>query len=299
MWIALAICSAALLGVYDIFKKVSVRNNAVIPVLAVSVCLSFIILTPLLLLSRANPDLAKEYSLFVPQIDLKTHFHIMVKSIIVLGSWISAYFGMKHVPITIYAPVRATQPIWTVVGAFIIFAERFSPLQALGVSLTLICFFFFSVVGKREGISWKSNKWMWLIILATLLGCASGLYDKHLMRSFDRMAVQVFSTMYQTLAMLIVTFCVWYPQRAHSTPFSWRWSIVGISIFLIISDYLYFWALSEEDAMISIISTIRRSGAVLPFLYGAFMLRERNLMAKSLLLLGVLFGIFLLYLGRN
>ena len=33
MWILLAFLSAMLLGVYDVFKKVSLKDNAVIPVL--------------------------------------------------------------------------------------------------------------------------------------------------------------------------------------------------------------------------------------------------------------------------
>ena len=298
MWIVLAICSALLLGIYDVFKKISVKENAVIPVLAASIFISFLLFLPVLFLSYECPEKAKEWSIFVPEISWSTHLLILFKSLIVLGSWISAYFGMKHIPITIYAPIRATQPIWTVLGALLIFSERLTLFQSIGVVVTISSFYLFSVVGHKEGISWKKNKWIWLILLATLLGTVSGLYDKHLMKHFDRMAVQVFSTTYQAIAMLLVTLFLWYPNRKNSTPFHWRWSIIGISIFLIIADYVYFWSLSEKDAMISIVSTIRRSGAIVPFCYGALMLHEKNLKVKSILLAGVLLGIFLLYIGR-
>lgn len=298
MWILLAICSALLLGIYDVFKKISLKENAVIPVLSASIFISFLFFLPVLGLSAWRPETAKELHIFVPEIPWETHLLILFKSLIVLGSWISAYFGMKHIPITIYAPIRATQPIWTVVGALIIFSEELSSLQGIGVVVTITSFYLFSVIGHKEGISWKSNKWIWLILLATLLGTVSGLYDKHLMKHFDRMAVQVFSTTYQAIAMLLVSLLLWYPNRKNSTPFQWRWAILDISIFLIIADYVYFWALSEDGAMISVISTIRRSGAIVPFCYGALMLHEKNLKVKSLLLLGVLTGIFLLYLGR-
>lgn len=298
MWITLAICSALLLGVYDVFKKISLKGNAVIPVLSASIFISFLLFLPVLALSAWAPQKAGEWHLLVPEIPWETHLLIAFKSIIVLGSWISAYFGMKHIPITIYAPIRATQPIWTVIGALLIFSEQLSPLQALGVAVTISSFYLFSVVGHKEGISWKSNRWIWLILLATLLGSISGLYDKHLMKHFDRMAVQVFSTTYQAVAMALVTLFLWYPKRKETTPFQWRWAILGISLFLIIADYVYFWALSENGAMISVVSTIRRSGAVVPFCYGALMLHEKNLKVKSLLLLGVLSGIVFLYLGR-
>ncbi len=298
MWIVLAICSALLLGIYDVFKKISVKENAVIPVLSASIFISFLLFLPVLLFSYECPEKAKEWNIFIPEISWSTHLLILFKSLIVLGSWISAYFGMKHIPITIYAPIRATQPIWTVLGALLIFSERLTLLQSIGVAVTISSFYLFSVIGHKEGISWKRNKWIWLILLATLLGTVSGLYDKHLMKHFDRMAVQVFSTTYQAIAMLLVTLFLWYPNRRNSTPFHWRWSIIGISVFLIIADYVYFWSLSEKDAMISIVSTIRRSGAIVPFCYGALMLHEKNLKVKSLLLAGVLLGIFLLYIGR-
>lgn len=36
MWLLLAFCSAALLGFYDVFKKKSLANNAVLPVLGLN-----------------------------------------------------------------------------------------------------------------------------------------------------------------------------------------------------------------------------------------------------------------------
>ena len=136
--------------------------------------------------------------------------------------------------------------------------------------------------------------WVWLIIAATLLGACSGLYDKHLLRNYDRMAVQVYSTLYQAVFMFAVLMLLWWPTHKKTTPFQWRWSIVGISVFLVIADFVYYKALSQPDSLISVVSTIRRSGAVISFLYGAFFLREKNLRTKGVYLLGVLLGVALL-----
>ncbi|MDR1730262.1 MAG: DMT family transporter [Prevotellaceae bacterium] len=298
MWIILALVSAFFLGIYDIFKKVSLKGNAVIPVLACSIFISAVCFLPVISFSYIDPQRAQSLFIYVPEVDWKTHLFILLKAVIVLGSWISAYFGMKHIPITLFSPIRATQPVWTVVGAFFIFSERLSPLQFVGVAITIFSFYLFSLVGLKEGISWKSNRWIWLIILATLLGAASGLYDKHLMLQYDRMAVQVYSTMYQAVIMLVITLLLWFPTRAKTTPFQWRWTIAGISLFLMLADFVYFWALSTGGALISVVSTIRRSGAVVPFLYGVVFLREKNLKTKAMLLGGVLLGVILLYVGR-
>ena len=296
MWVFYALGSAILLGIYDIFKKKSLSGNAVIPVLAASVFISSLIFIPLLILSQTCPETMSEAGLLVPEIDKTQHFYIALKSALVLSSWMCGYFAMKHLPMTIFAPIRATQPVWTVVGALIIFSETLSAWQAIGICITIVSFFLFSTAGKSEGIYWKNNKWIWLIIAATLLGACSGLYDKHLMHSYDRMAVQVYSTIYQTLMMLVVLVLLWWPTHKKTTPFEWRWTIVGISVFLILADYLYYWALSDKDSLISVVSTIRRSGAVVGFTYGAIALHEKNLKKKAVYLAGVLTGVIMLVL---
>lgn len=296
MWVVLAICSALLLGIYDVFKKRSLRDNAVIPVLFLSIVISTFMFVPIVVLSVVSEDF-KDSVLYVPKADLEAHLYIFVKAVIVLGSWICAYFGMKNIPITIFSPIRATQPIWTLIGAVVIYAEVLSGWQVAGIALTIVSFYFFSIAGLKEGVSWKSNRWVWLVILATLLGAVSGLYDKFLMKQFDRMTVQVYSSVYQTILMAAVLFFLWYPNRSNTTPFQWRWSIVGISVFLVLADFVYFKALSMDDALISVVSTIRRSGAVVPFAYGALFLHEKNLKVKTVLLCGVLTGVLLLYVG--
>ncbi len=296
MWVLLALLSALLLGIYDVFKKISLKGNAVIPVLTSSVVISAIIFLIPIILSKISPETMTAAHFYVPSIDWNTHLFIFIKAVLVLGSWTCAYFGMKNIPITIYSPIRATQPVWTVVGALVIFSESLTPLQFLGIAITITSFYLFSLAGHKEGVSWKRNHWIWLIILATLLGAASGLYDKHLMHQYDRIAVQVYSSIYQAFVMGVVLLLVWYPHRKTS-PFNWRWSIIGISLFLMLADYVYYWALSDHSALISIVSTIRRSGAVVPFLYGAILLKEKNLKIKGILLCRILIGVALLTFG--
>lgn len=51
MWLLLAFLSAALLGFYDVFKKQSLRDNAVLPVLFLNTIFSSLIFLPFILLS--------------------------------------------------------------------------------------------------------------------------------------------------------------------------------------------------------------------------------------------------------
>ena len=299
MWLFLAFVSAILLGSYEVFKKVSLEKNAVIPVILVSILFSCIILAPFLFLSEVFPDVLKGGIFYVPRVDFHTHLLFVLKAVIVLTSWLFAYFALKHLPISLASPIKATQPVWTVVGAMLIFGETLNGFQAAGVGLTLVSFFMFSVVGKKEGISHKSNKWFWFIILATLTGAISGLYDKYLMNRFDAMSVQVYYTFYQAAIMGFITLFLWAPTRKKTTPFKFKWAIAFISLFLVVADFVYFYALTLPGSMISVVSTIRRSGVVVPFLYGAIIMHDKNIRLKIIDLLGVLIGMLLLYFGSK
>ena len=221
-------------------------------------------------------------------------------------SWLFGYFGIKHLPLTIVGPINATRPVLTLVGAMFVFGERLNLCQWLGVILAVVSFLLLSRSSKKEGIDFKHNLWILFIVIAALLGAASGLYDKFMMSSvedgglgLDRMMVQGWYNIYQVFLMLIILITVWYPRRSHSTPFHWDWAILFVSLFLSAADFLYFYSLSLPDSMISIVSMVRRGSVIVSFLSGAVFFHEHNLKAKAIDLCLVLIGMIFLYLGSQ
>lgn len=299
MWLLLAFCSAALLGFYDVFKKKSLNNNAVLPVLGLNTLFSSLIFLPLILISAYAPYVLNGSIFYVPEAGWEVHKFIILKSFIVLSSWIFGYFGMKHLPLTIVGPINATRPVMTLVGAMLIFGERLNMYQWIGVLLAIVSFFMLSRSGKKEGIDFKHDKWIWFIVLAAVLGAASGLYDKYLMGRFNNMVVQAWYNIYQLFIMGGVLMILWLPKRKSTTPFRWDWCIILISIFLSAADFVYFYALGMDGSMISIVSMVRRGSVIVSFLFGAMVFREKNLKSKAVDLILVLIGMFFLYLGSR
>lgn len=299
MWLLSAFVSASLLGLYDVVKKVSLDHNAVIPVLFLNIFFCCLLFLPVICLSWLFPATMQGTLFWLPSVDFSSHCLLFLKAIIVLASWIFAYFSLKHLPITIASPIKATQPILTLVGAMLIFGERLNVYQWIGVLIAIISLYLLSWSGKKEGISFARNKWIYFMVLAVITGSCSGLYDKFLMTRLDRMNVQVWYNFYQLLIMGIILLALWYPKRRTTTPFRWRNSIPLISLLLVLADFAYFYALSYDDSMISIVSLVRRSGVVISFIAGAFWFREKNLKAKFIDLLLVLLGMYFIYLGTK
>ena len=234
------------------------------------------------------------------------HKYVVLKSFIVLSSWVLGYFGMKHLPLTIVGPINATRPVMVLVGAMLFFGERLNGWQWLGVSLAVVSFFMLSRSGKKEGIDFRRDHWIWMIVGAALLGAVSGLYDKYLMASpadggvgLDKMLVQSWYNIYQCFMMGAMLLLLWWPNRKKTTPFRWHWSIVFISIFLSAADFVYFYSLSLPGAMISIVSMVRRGSVIVSFLFAAIAFHEKNLKSKVVDLALVLLGMICLYIGAH
>lgn len=306
VWLLLAFLSATLLGFYDVFKKQSLKNNAVIPVLFLNTLFSSLLFLPFILLSAWKPSVLENTIFFVPSAGWEVHQYVVLKSVIVLSSWILGYFGMKHLPITIVGPINATRPVMVLVGALLVFGERLNLYQWIGVLMAIFSFFMLSRSGKKEGIDFKHNKWIYCIVMAAVLGAISGLYDKYLMApvsqggiGLDRMIVQSWYNIYQLFMMGTVLLLVWWPKRKATTPFHWHGCILLISIFLSAADFVYFYALSLDGALISVVSMVRRGSVIVSFIFGAMVFHEKNLKSKAVDLLLVLIGMLFLYWGSR
>jgi len=304
MWLACAFLSAALLGFYDVFKKQSLKNNAVIPVLFLNTLFCSLIFMPFMVLSAMHNPVVESSLFHVPEVGWEAHKYIVLKSCIVLSSWLLGYFGIKHLPITLVGPINATRPVMVLLGAMFVFGERLNLYQWIGVLLAIFSFFLLSRSGKKEGIDFKHNRWVLAIVGAAVLGAVSGLYDKYLMApvsdggiGLDRMVVQSWYNIYQCLMMGAMLLLLWWPKRKSTTPFHWHWAIIFISLFLSAADFVYFYALSLDDAMISIVSMVRRGSVLVSFLFGAMVLKEKNLKSKAVDLFLILIGMVFLYLG--
>ena len=306
MWLLLAFTSALLLGLYDVAKKQALRDNAVLPVLLLNTLFSSLLFLPTILSTAGGWGWFDATPLRCPAGDLHAHLLVVLKSCIVLSSWVFGYFAMKHLPITIVGPINATRPVMVLVGAMLVFGERLNVWQWIGVLLAIVSFFLLSRSGKKEGVNFTHNRWIFFLVVAAVLGAVSGLYDKYLMAppenggvGLSRMVVQSWYNIYQLCLMGCAIFAIWYPTRKKTTPFHWRWSIVFISIFLSIADFVYFYALSLPGAMISIVSMVRRGSVVVSFFCGAMLFKEKNLTSKLIDMLFVILGMIFLYIGSH
>jgi len=296
-WVLLSVCSALVLGVYDLLKKLAVRNNAVPPVLFFGALTGMLTWCSLRLITPWLPD-GWQAGLSIDPLTRREHAYLFGKGILVSASWIFGYFALKHLPITIAGPVRSSAPLWTILFAVCFLGEKPTPLQWLGVGMILVAFYGFSLLGRAEGIRFHRDKWVACLIAGTLLGAMSAVYDKLLLQNLGlRVAtLQFWFAIYLVVVMLPFVLVWRYGlKEADRGTFEWRWMIPAVGVGLLVTDALYFAAIASEGALISVISPIRRTSAMVGFLGGILILKERhNLRWKAVALILMIAGVAVL-----
>ena len=168
--------------------------------------------------------------------------------------------------------------------------------QWAGVILGFCSLYFISRVGGKEGISMKSDKWVWMAIGATVMGAVSALYDKYLLTRYEPLEVQARYSLYQMVIMGI-TIGLILRGKGSVTGLQWRWTIPLISLFLTVADIAYFYSLSLDGSMIAVVSMIRRGSVIVSFFYGVIALHEKNIRLKIIDLTLLLVGLTFLVIG--
>ncbi|WP_035336937.1 EamA family transporter [Dokdonia sp. PRO95] len=296
MWMYLGLLAALFLGLHNLAKKHAVQGNEVLPVLLGTLSAGFVLILPFFIGSRFFPEYTKEIGFHITSIPWKTHGFIIIKSMIMTASWILAYQALKHLPITIVTPIRSAGPFFTFIGAIFIYKEQPNALQWVGFFVIILSVILYANIGKKEGIHFRKNKWIFAIIGATFLGASSGLYDKFLIQSLalNPQTLQFWFCWYTILMLLVILSITWFPKAEKRKAFTFRWTIIAVGVLLQTADYFYFKALQDPDALIMLLSAIKRSQLIIAVVIGGLVFKEKNKRKKLIPLAGILLGVFLI-----
>ncbi len=282
MWLWLSVSSALLLGIYDVAKKQALKRNGVYWILVCSTALTALFLTP-----------------FLSKGPFSDHLLLMLKAVLVSASWISGLIAMKLLPLTTVSTIKASRPMFVVIFSILLFGERLNLLQWAGVAVVMSALLLSARLGNRETDKSASVRGMAAIILSVLTGAASALYDKYILQHMEPLFVQSWTNVYITVLLAFVLLVQYLTDKGHFQPFAWDWNIPLIAVLITLSDAIYFFAVKDPDAMISVISMIRRSSVLITFLGGVWIFKEGFVRRKALYMALMMAGIALLMLGSQ
>ena len=286
MWIFLIIGSAVLLGLYDVAKKHSLARNDALTVLLCATALSTLLVSPWLVMEPGTAE---------------GHLRLMLKAVLVTGSWVSGMLALGLLPITLVSTMKASRPVLVLIFSILLFGEQLNAWQWGGSVLTLVAIFLLSLTGKSDGVQFTRSRGIFWLLLSILAGVASALYDKHILQGLHLtpMFVQSWTNLYITLLLLLWIVLRRIFRPGAGKPFRWDWTLVLIAVPITGADALYFFAVHTDGAPLSLISMIRRSSVIVSFLAGAAFFREKNVGRKSIAMAVMLVAMILIFIGSR
>lgn len=280
MWLWLALGSALLLGVYDVAKKRALQYNSVYWILLCATALTTLFLSPFL---SARP--------------IADHYPLIFKAVLVSVSWISGLKAMECLPLTTVSTIKASRPMFVVIFSILIFGERLNLVQWIGVAVVMTALFLSTRSSHHDTDKMTSAKGVLFMAFSVLSGAASALWDKMILQRLEPLFVQSWTNLYITILLALVLLLQYLVKRDHFKPLTWDWRLLLIAVLITVSDALYFFAVKQPDALLSIISTIRRSSVIVTFLGGVLILKEGHVRDKALVLVLMIGGVALLLSG--
>jgi drug/metabolite transporter (DMT)-like permease len=135
------------------------------------------------------------------------------------------------------------------------------------------------------------------MLLGTLFGATSGLYDKLLLGrlKLPPSAVQAWFSIY--LVLLFTPIALVWRRNNPEASFKFRFTIPLLAICLLLADFAYFTALRDPAGLISLVASIRRGATLIAFAAGVLLFKEANPWKKLGPVAGIVAGIVLTVLG--
>lgn len=294
MWLWAAVGSAILLGFYDVFKKEASTQNGVLHILLHATALSTLFLMPFILSSLLGWGIGDGTVFEMQRGTPYEHLLVFIKAIIVSLSWITGLIGLKNLPITTAGTIKASRPVFVLLGSILIFGERLNLWQWVAIVVALFALWLLGHTSKKEGVDFARNKWIFCMWVAVVTGVISAMMDKHLMSSLKPMFVQSWCNFYIVVIMAIIVLAGRFGHSKYYQPYHHDWAIWLIAIFITASDFLYFLSLSSSGSMLSVVSMLRRSSVIITFICGALFFKEKNLRSKGIAMVILLIAMAIL-----
>ena len=280
MWALLAVFSAVLLGLYDVAKKKALQQNGVLAVLLVATALSTLFVSPFL---SAGPA--------------KDLLRLALKAVLVTLSWISGMIGLKLLPLTTVSTIKGSRPVFVVLFSILLFGEKLNWMQWVGIAIVLVALWLLGRTSKGDG-SVKARRTGFIFMgVSIVTGVASALYDKHIIAGMEPMFVQSWTNLFITVILAICVGVKALIDGEKREKIRWDWMLLVVAVLITGADALYFFALKQPGALLSVISVVRRASVLVTFIFGAIIFRETNVRAKALNMLLLATGVVILLLG--
>lgn len=281
-WLWMTLASGILSGFYEIFTKKAVSKTPLLNVLAVYSLSNFLLVAY---------DFKSAFT-----VDFTSIMLILLKSLIIFFGWLLTFAAIKGLPISIVTPFGTLTPVFSILLGVLVLNEKLVLLQIIGISIMLVIYYFIGKVGTIEVNGLFKNICLYLMIGGSILSASSALLDKILLKSINAGQLQFWFNFFVAI-MYITAFLVNRARSKEKQPVSISIYIFLMSLFLVVSDRIYFSALEMQNSVLSIALPVRKISVVISAIIGGLIFKEKNLKQKFVYACLLILGVALVFAG--
>ncbi len=291
MWIAFGLTAGIILGFYDFWTKKSMDRNNVIIIVLWSSLFGMLAWSSVIAIDYKNPIFLAS----IAKLGLKDQTLIFIKSLAMTLSWLMAYYSVKALPMSFSGAVRASGPLWTLIGGLLLLQEIISLAQFFLICVSIAAYYALSQVGKKEGISVLKSKPVFMMLVATILSAITTVYDKYLIQNIGipPITIQIVSA-FQRFIIAIIIYSIYNKKLKSNITWTFYIPLVGVS--WVVAEYIYFLAIMQVESNVTYLSIFRRTSLVIGFILSAIFIGEKNVKQKSLIIFIIILSTILLIL---
>jgi bacterial/archaeal transporter family protein len=293
MWMVFGLSAGCLLGLYDFWTKKAMDGNNVIPIVFWSSLFGALAWLPAFLPASEAVGVYVDWT--------KTNVHqqvlILIKGLAMTLSWVFAYYSIRELPMSFSGAVRASGPLWTLIGGLIVFDEYLSPIQLASVLISVFAYYILSQIGKAEGIRMLRSWPVFMMLAATILSAMTTVYDKFIVQELGLpvYGIQAYSAVHRCILAMLVFLAISCKRRA-IMPMRWSIYVPLVGLSWVGGELIYFFAIANPAANVTYLSIFRRLSLVVGFLLSVFLIGEKNVLRKSAIITLIVASVMVLIL---
>jgi bacterial/archaeal transporter family protein len=270
MWLGMGALSGLMLGLTDIVTKIETKKSHALSVLFVSNCAGALFLVLFILgknvIAGENPALLFDYRVFLLAAP---------KNLLMVGSLVFMYKSLAGIPLSYAGAIRASGPIWTLLGAYLLVGETLTERETIGLIISILIYACYAVLGRQDGLG-KVNLLPALgMTMATIMSSLGTAYDKYIsLSSFATIdSIQNVSAI-ERAAFCAIIVLIFRPKLHLSAP------IIILGVLWAGAEYIYFSAYMDVEAKATILALLRRLSLVTGLVGGIVIFREKKVAYK-------------------
>lgn len=279
MWMLFGVSAGVILGFYDYWTKKAMDQNTVVAVVFWSS------LFGALAWGVAFLPMTEPFGFYVDisETTWRQQGIIMLKGVAMTLSWLLAYYSVRELPMSFSGAVRASGPLWTMVGGLFLFGELLTPLQLTAVIVSVMAYYGLSQIGRKEGIRVLHSWPMFMMLAATILSAMTTVYDKFIVQSLNLPIynIQAYSAVHRFILAGLIFAIASHKQKA-SLPIRWTLYVPLVGLSWVAAELVYFFAIAEPEANVTYLSIFRRTSLVVGFGLSIWLIGESNVRYKSI-----------------